>query len=172
MDKKRFEEFKNSHGKFYETAEEELKRFTIFRRNLLKIKILNSIDTATYEVNHLADLSGRFISLQLYFFVNYFFVFLRSFRISPLILNFSVNFISLEEEFQERYTGLVMPNAAHENVGFPDFLNETAEVPKEFDWREKGAVTEVKVRFLIHLNIDQKNNSLIFVANRASYLRL
>lgn len=109
MDKKRFEEFKTEHGKVYETAQEELKRFNIFRRNLLKIKILNSIDSATYGVNHLTDLS--------------------------------------EEEFQERYTGLakIDPNEVPKNVGFPEWLNQTAEVPKEIDWREKGAVTEVKV---------------------------
>ena len=75
---------------------------------MLKIRILNSIDSATYGVNHLTDLS--------------------------------------EEEFQEHYTGLLNVdfNQVHENVGFPEWLNQTAEVPKEVDWREKGAVTEVK----------------------------
>lgn len=114
MDKKHFDDFKTEHGKVYATAHEELARFNIFRRNLLKIRILNSIDSATYGVNHLADLS--------------------------------------EEEFQEHYTGLLNVdfNQVHENVGFPEWLNQTAEVPKEVDWREKGAVTEVKVGCLLN----------------------
>lgn len=48
-----FVSFKEEHGKVYESEEEELKRFRIFRINLIKIKLLNLYDygSALYGVS-------------------------------------------------------------------------------------------------------------------------
>jgi len=109
-DTNHFNTFKAEHGKVYATAQEEQKRFEIFRINLLKIKLLNMLDfgSAVYGVNHFADIDT--------------------------------------DEFTEHFTGLKFDKKQiEEEVHFsePEFDRE-AELPKEVDWREKGAVTEVK----------------------------
>jgi len=110
LDHKHFLNFKREHNKFYETVEEELKRFKIFRINLLKIRLLNKFDfgSAQYGVNQFADLN--------------------------------------ENEFTTQYTGLKFDRDQIEQTSEfmePEFDRE-ADLPKEMDWREKGAVTEVK----------------------------
>lgn len=109
LDMGHFVDFKERHGKTYESEEEELRRFKIFRINLLKIRILNKFDfgSATYGVNEFADLEHK--------------------------------------EFMEQYTGLGMDKRIEADFHFsePEFDRE-AELPTEVDWREKGAVTEVK----------------------------
>jgi len=110
LDLNHFENFKVQHNKQYATKVEEEKRFSIFRINMLKIKLLNAFDfgSAVYGVNHFADLS--------------------------------------EDEFKSHYTGLnTTRRQMEEAVSFEEAeFDRDAELPKEVDWREKGAVTEVK----------------------------
>ncbi|CAI0541038.1 unnamed protein product [Linum tenue] len=51
-----------------------------------------------------------------------------------------------EEEFQRMYTGVSMPGGLDGRPDHEEEVMDTSGLPEYFDWREKGAVTDVKMQ--------------------------
>ncbi|KAL1810912.1 hypothetical protein ACET3Z_020977 [Daucus carota] len=104
-----FESWGAEHGKFYESIDDKLHRFEIFKENLMHIDETNK-KTRNYwlGLNEFADLS--------------------------------------QEEFRNRYLGLNVDYLKKQEESSPeDFIyKDVVSLPKSIDWRENGAVTNVK----------------------------
>lgn len=112
-----FKLFVQKYNKEYSDSEEYARRLRVFTRNLVKAAEHQAMDpTAIHGVTPFMDLT--------------------------------------EEEFQRLYTGVSMPPSMMEGRAGEDgvFAEEEAEtmdtsgLPDEFDWRDKGAVTDVKMQ--------------------------
>lgn len=111
--------FKNQHSKTYENEVEERFRMKIFLENRHKIAIHNQ-KYAKNEVTYKLGLN-KYADLLHHEFINT----LNGFNSTQLHLNKKLNSIRIDEP-----------------VTFIEAAN--VEVPKSVDWREKGAVTDVK----------------------------
>ncbi|XP_010688493.1 probable cysteine protease RD19D [Beta vulgaris subsp. vulgaris] len=115
---RKFVSFIKEYGKEYNTKEEYVRRLAIFARNLVRAAEHQALDpTAVHGVTPFMDLSP--------------------------------------EEFETRFTGL-RPSRSGRGAG-DGFMNseglrpeaprlDVRGLPKSFDWREKGAVTDVKMQ--------------------------
>ncbi|XP_038992467.1 cysteine protease XCP1-like [Hibiscus syriacus] len=103
-----FEEWISKHGKIYESIEEKLRRFEVFKNNLEHIDKRNKeISSYWLGLNEFADLS--------------------------------------HDEFKNMYLGLKRPDVRREHQSAKEFNHgDVVELPKNVDWRQKGAVTPVK----------------------------
>lgn len=121
-----FNKFQKKHNKQYPTSMEYATRFRIFKENLKRIDELNRNEM------------GRWFNVKFYIQVSL-----------HLLLLFTgsakyglTKFADLTSSEYKLYTGLWQRDAdkptGHELAKIPD-----VELPKEFDWREKGAVSQV-----------------------------
>lgn len=112
-----FEEFKTQFNKKYKDAAEELKRFKIFTRNMeVAEKMNDGLDEGTAKYGHLSPMADL-----------------------------------SDEEFRKRNNLPVTPQLLEQHAikalqheHFALYATKTDPLPGGFDWREKGAVTEVK----------------------------
>lgn len=112
-----FDEFKVQFKKVYKNSEEELMRFKIFTKNMETAAKMNSgLDEGTAQYGHLSPFAD--ISAEEFRRVN-------NLPITPQILD------------EHQYKAL-----SHKS--FSTYATKTDPLPASYDWREKGAVTEVK----------------------------
>lgn len=111
-----FESWCLEHGKAYASKAEKLARFRVFEDNLAFVENHNAAANSTYSLalNAFADLT------------------LHEFRAARLGLSLGIN-LQLSDS-----------TAAAGNGNRAIFQGSDATVPDSIDWREKGAVTQIK----------------------------
>ncbi|CAI9091166.1 OLC1v1026120C1 [Oldenlandia corymbosa var. corymbosa] len=113
----KFKSFIQEYGKSYSTHQEYLHRLRVFSKNLIKAAEHQAMDpTAVHGVTQFSDLT--------------------------------------EVEFESMYLGVKGGSAAGTHLGGHAFgsgniaatEDDASELPEDFDWRDKGAVTDVKTQ--------------------------
>lgn len=113
----KFEEFKLQFKKAYSSYEEELKRFKIFTKNMETAALMNGqLDEGSATYGHLSPLADQSE---------------EEFR--------KVNNLPVTPQLLKKHELHAVSHSAFHLYG-----TRTDPLPTSFDWREKGAVTEVK----------------------------
>lgn len=116
-----FQKFMDDYNKTYTTIEQFSKRFEIFKNNLYRIKSIQDTDPeAEYGINLFADLSQE--------------EFIQKYLIQDLSTQESGDNYNAEQEFLR---------LKKESTFYKSKLS-LAELPKNFDWREKNVVSPIK----------------------------